>query len=76
MSGQKIGRFLNNYFVLLVGVPLIVGIHWGWWKIQQNPELVDAQDRKKLPLFTVFQDLQAKWAGVPRPTDKTPGNGP
>lgn len=53
MSSKKIGKFVNDNFVLLVGIPLIVGVHWGWWKLQQNPDLVELKDRKELPLFTV-----------------------
>lgn len=53
MSGRNWGSFFYNNVVFLTGIPMIIGIHYGWWKIQQNPDLVDPKDRRELPLYSV-----------------------
>lgn len=53
MSGKKILKTLSDNSVLIAGTCLVVGIHWGWWMLQQNPNLVDPQHRSELPIYVV-----------------------
>lgn len=51
---QKLMIFCRENVVLLTGVPLIVAVHWGWSKLQQNPALVPENQRKELPIVSVI----------------------
>lgn len=49
----KIKSFIDNNLVLIVFVPWIIGMHWGWAKIQDNPKLCDQEHKKDIPIFMV-----------------------
>ncbi|XP_018570932.1 uncharacterized protein LOC108910714 isoform X2 [Anoplophora glabripennis] len=53
MSKRKLGKLINDNIVLIVGIPLIIGIHYGWAKLQDIPYLVDPAHKKQLPIITV-----------------------
>lgn len=53
MSSTGFRKFLKQYTPLIVGVQLIVGIHWGWLRLQQNEDVVNPGDKKALPIWTV-----------------------
>lgn len=52
MSKEKLQKIFKESLYFIVWVPLIVGIHWGWMKLQDNPKLVDPANKRELP-FTV-----------------------
>lgn len=52
LSG-KVTKFCQRNAVMLTVVPLIVGVHWGWYKLQQMPYLVKPEDKKELPIVLV-----------------------
>lgn len=46
--------FWNDYKPLLVMGPVVVGLHWMWFKLQQNPKLVAKEEQlTELPIITV-----------------------
>nr|CAI5827705.1 unnamed protein product [Callosobruchus analis] len=79
MSSTKFGKWINDNIVFLLGIPLIFGIHYGWYKLQENPRLVPPEHRKGLP-FTEDENEAEDWKNalpttfsedLPRPL--TPG---
>ncbi|VEN38849.1 unnamed protein product [Callosobruchus maculatus] len=68
MSGAKIGKWINDNIVFLVGIPLIIGVHYGWLKLQENPRLVPPDQRKGLPLVEIFQRGKNALFGEGQPT--------
>lgn len=58
MHKGGIKKFFNDNLVLIVCVPLIIGFHWGWTKIQENPKLIDQNHRKELPTTVVREKFQ------------------
>lgn len=54
---NKFVRFCNDNIVLIVCIPLLIGVHWTWTKVQENPLLVPPKDKKELPLFAVRINL-------------------
>lgn len=45
--------FVNRNLVAIVTIPSIVGIHYGWSVMQDNPKLVPAGTRIDQPIYTV-----------------------
>lgn len=41
--------FLSKNVVMVVMLPVLVGAHYGWYKLQAVDDLVPAKDRSKLP---------------------------
>ncbi|XP_018570931.1 uncharacterized protein LOC108910714 isoform X1 [Anoplophora glabripennis] len=60
MSKRKLGKLINDNIVLIVGIPLIIGIHYGWAKLQDIPYLVDPAHKKQLPIITIYESLKNK----------------
>ncbi|KAL1500760.1 hypothetical protein ABEB36_006206 [Hypothenemus hampei] len=58
MDRKKFSKLFKDNLVLLTGITLIIAIHWGWYKIQQNPTLVDPKDNKGLfnPMFKTYKE--------------------
>lgn len=52
-KNPAIQSFINKYLVLIVCIPMLVGLHWGWAKIQDNPQLVDQEHKKEIPVIMV-----------------------
>lgn len=50
---EKVTKFCKHNVVVLTLVPLIVGIHWGWYRLQELPYLVKPEDKKELPIVIV-----------------------
>lgn len=50
---EKVSKFCKRNVVALTLVPLIVGIHWGWDRLQDNPIFVRPDERKELPIIIV-----------------------
>lgn len=58
MSGQgkpnnKLMKFINSNLLMIVCVPLIISIHYGWMLLQKNPKLVPEKDYQELPIIIV-----------------------
>lgn len=53
MSGGKLGKFVNDNLVWIVGIPMIIGFHYGWQKLQEVPYLVPPSQKKDLPIIEV-----------------------
>lgn len=60
MSKGKLGKWVNDNIVMLVGVPLIIGIHYGWAKIQDVPYLVDPSEKRGQPIIEVSNNKYTK----------------
>jgi len=56
MVEEKWINLWHNTRVYVVMVPMIVGIHWGWLKLRENPYLVDPY--KKRDLGQAFDKLK------------------
>lgn len=55
MYKTKLQKLVTDYAVLLVCVPLIIGTHWGWLKLQNNPKYVEQENKKVHPMIIVWQ---------------------
>lgn len=53
MSLKNVGKYINDRLSLIVGIGIIVSIHWGWYKLQQVPSFVNESERKELPIILV-----------------------
>lgn len=49
-----IKTFISKNLVVLVMVPVIIGSHYGWSKLQGVDYLVSPEERKKLPFYSVI----------------------
>lgn len=47
---MNVGQFMKKNLVVLIMVPMIVGAHYGWYKLQQVDALVSQEERNKLPI--------------------------
>lgn len=53
------GTLWKNYAPVIVLVPAIVGIHYGWYLLQQNEKLVPKhQQVREQPIVTVRNQLR------------------
>ncbi|XP_044745351.1 uncharacterized protein LOC123307197 [Coccinella septempunctata] len=62
-SPDKFGAvkgFVNRNLVLIVMVPMLITLHWGWFTLQKNPNLVDQSNRKN-PFDIVMKNIKNKW---------------
>lgn len=52
---EKVTKFLDKHLVWVVMVPGIVGLHWGWYKLQHNEKFVKKEDQiiNDQPIFIV-----------------------
>lgn len=52
---ERVTNFLNKNLVLVVMIPGIVGLHWGWYKLQHNEKFVKKEDQiiNDQPIFVV-----------------------
>ena len=49
----KFSKFLSRNAVMIVMVPTLVLIHWGWAKMQDIEVLVKKDEKKELPILSV-----------------------
>ncbi|KAF7280691.1 uncharacterized protein LOC143200761 [Rhynchophorus ferrugineus] len=61
MSGKNFGKFLFDNSVLIVCVPLLVGIHWGWYKLQQNPDVAEESRERKAQYKEVVERMNPRY---------------
>lgn len=52
-SLEKFRAFINRNILLVVMIPGIGGIHWGWQKIQEKDVFVAPHERREFPPITV-----------------------
>lgn len=50
--------FINRNLVAIVTIPSIVGIHYGWSALQDNPKLVPEGTRIDQPIYSVPYSIQ------------------
>ncbi|KAJ8924091.1 hypothetical protein NQ315_006872 [Exocentrus adspersus] len=73
MAKGKLAMWINNNLVLLVCVPLIVGVHYGWSKLQEVPYLVDQSQRnKEMPIIAAFKSFTNKLRESNKPIPQEP----
>ncbi|KAJ3649546.1 hypothetical protein Zmor_021283 [Zophobas morio] len=54
---KKFIKFCNDNVVMISGLSIIVGVHWGWSKLQDVPALVRPEEKKDLPLIVGTRKL-------------------
>ena len=47
-------RFTKRNLVMIVMIPAMVSIHWGWSKLQNVEVFVPKEDRRELPIIEVI----------------------
>jgi hypothetical protein len=57
VAGQLSG-FLRRNVVLIVCVPSLALIHYGWYRLQFNDDFIDPADRKRVNIFGQPIDLK------------------
>lgn len=50
---MNVRTFISKNMVALVMVPVIIGGHYGWYKLQGVDTLVSENERKNLPFASV-----------------------
>lgn len=56
--GSGVGRareFMRRNIVMIVMVPVLVGLHYGWQKLQDVEMFVPKEQRRDLPIMQVSQ---------------------
>jgi len=48
MVEEKWVNFWHNTKAWWVMVPLIVGVHWAWFRVRDNPYLVPVEERRDI----------------------------
>ncbi|KAJ8963466.1 hypothetical protein NQ318_018949 [Aromia moschata] len=59
----KLAKWITDNIVLLVGIPLIIGVHYGWSKLQDIPYLVEPSEKKEFPLIGAYHSYKNKFLG-------------
>ncbi|XP_028168719.1 uncharacterized protein LOC135080515 [Ostrinia nubilalis] len=54
---MSIKPFISRNIVALVMVPMIIGGHYGWYKLQENDTLVSPEEREKLPIIKMIKNM-------------------
>ncbi|KXJ74725.1 hypothetical protein RP20_CCG013073 [Aedes albopictus] len=60
---SRFKSFVNNNLVVIVMIPALIGIHWGWYQLHQNEALVPANERKEMPLFKMISKGRSRISG-------------
>ena len=50
---QRLSKFAKRNIVLLVSVPMLISIHWGWMKLQNIEQFVPKHEKRELPILAV-----------------------
>ena len=50
---QKCSKFVKRNIVMIVMVPVLVSMHWGWMKLQDVEKFVAPHEKRELPLLSV-----------------------
>lgn len=54
---MQVGLFVKKNLVALIMVPMIVGAHYGWYRLQHVDSLVTAEERNKLPITKALKNI-------------------
>lgn len=54
---SKFSRFVKKNVVMIVMLPIIGGIHWGWIRIQEVEKFVPKTEKRELPILEVIQQF-------------------
>ncbi|KZS03312.1 Uncharacterized protein APZ42_033989 [Daphnia magna] len=54
---QKLSRFTKKNIVMIVMVPTMVSIHWGWTKLQEIERFVPKNEKMELPILRGIKTL-------------------
>jgi len=57
-GASKIVSALLKNFPIVVMVSGLVGLHWVWGKIQENPVFVKEEERKPHPFLQIYQKFR------------------
>ncbi|XP_047096875.1 uncharacterized protein LOC124710364 [Schistocerca piceifrons] len=57
-SNPKLRSFVNRNLVAIVMIPSLIGIHWGWLRLQSVEEFVPKEERKDLPIIRMYHKLK------------------
>jgi len=58
-----VGNIWRTYKVLIISVPTLVGLHYGWYNLQFNEEFVPESQRPKKAGFIEFPKPQSEEKG-------------
>lgn len=54
---QRLSKFTKRNVVVLVVVPMLVTLHWGWAKLQNVEQFVPKEEKRELPIISVCSFL-------------------
>ncbi|KAI9560980.1 hypothetical protein GHT06_011936 [Daphnia sinensis] len=67
---QKLSRFTKRNIVMIVMVPTLVSIHWGWTKLQEVERFVPKNEKMELPIIRGIKTLtEANNSATPEQTE-------
>ncbi|KAK7071020.1 hypothetical protein SK128_013628 [Halocaridina rubra] len=46
----RFGEFMHRNMVVIVMIPVIIGFHWGWQRLQYNEAFVPKGQKRDLPV--------------------------
>lgn len=64
---QRLSRFTKRNLVMIVMIPAMVSIHWGWSKLQNVEVFVPKEDRRELPIIEGIKVLSNKISSTDKP---------
>lgn len=57
---SAIGNIWKKYQVLIVSIPTLIGLHYGWYNLQLNETFVSVTERPKKVAFMEFPQPETK----------------
>lgn len=74
-SNPRFRSFVNRNLVAIVMIPSLIGIHWGWLRLQSVEALVPKEERKDFPFVTLYYKLKdeaiQRWFAEEKPDKPT-----
>ncbi|XP_055700100.1 uncharacterized protein LOC129799866 [Phlebotomus papatasi] len=62
---MSLKAFVNKYIVTIVMIPSIIGIHYGWTKVQNVESLVKEHEKQDLPIIIAARNLYNEYFNKP-----------
>lgn len=64
MSKINVSKWAKDNIVAIVVIPLIIGVHWGWRKLQDVPYLVEPPEKRdEMPIFSALKVFKTRIIG-------------
>jgi len=65
----KFSRFVKKNVVMIIMLPVIGGIHWGWLKLQEIEKFVSKEQKRELPIIEGATFVKDKVVKIVQPSE-------